>query len=124
MCSTFNHQTVEAANSTKNKAYCEEYFSWWWCYDGTIKFNPSYKTPSNPGYYLKEGRYVKQAYVNFTRKENGEDVSVIGGRKYTKSATNKTIDATYSVTATAKDSINLFTNQTQFWYGWLYFSYK
>lgn len=112
--------TAEAANST-NKAWSVEYFTTWWYYDGTIQFVPSYVVPSNPGYDLEVGRQVKQAYINYTRKENGVDTSVIGGRKWTRTATSKSSSSVYSATATAKDSLNIFTNQTKFWYGWRYF---
>lgn len=119
---------ASAAQST-DKAYCTEYFDWWWKYDGVAQFNPSYKVPKNPGYDLKPGKYVKQSYVNFTRKKlkiNGlsisyEDVSVIGGRSYSPKASSNKVNATYKATATAKDSAKIITNQTHFWYGWLYF---
>lgn len=113
---------VASAMSTLDRAYCQEYFNWWWKYDGTLEFVPSYVTPSDPGYYLEEGRQVKQGYINFTRKKNGEDVSVIGGRKWTREATDRNTNAVYSVTATATDSLNIFTNQTRFWWDWRYFS--
>lgn len=117
-----------AAQNT-NKAYATEYFDGWWKYDGVAQFNPSYKIPTDPGYYLESGKNVKQSYVNFTRKKYklsgfsivGEDVSVIGGRSYSPVASNNKINATYKATATAKDSVNIFTNKTHFWYGWLYF---
>ena len=112
---------VEPVNAQNvNRAWSEEYFNGWWCYDGTAQFNPSYKIPKNPGYSLKSGKYVKQSYVNYTRKKNGEDKSIIGGRSYSRCATSKT-NAVYKATATAKDSLNLFTNKTHFWYGWYYF---
>lgn len=106
---------------TTDRAYSIEYFTTWWYYDGTAEFNPSYKIPSNAGYDLRKGKYVKQSYVNYTRKKNGQHVSVIGGRSYSKAAPNKNTNATYKAEATAKDSINIVTNQTHFWYGWLYF---
>lgn len=106
---------------TTNRAYSIEYFTTWWHYDGTAEFNPSYKVPNNAGYYLTAGKNVKQSYVNYTRKKNGVDESVIGGRKYSPCASSKSINATYKATATAKDSLNIFTNQTHFWYGWFYF---
>lgn len=109
---------VDAQNI--NRAWSEEYFSGWWYYDGTAQFKPSYKIPAKPGYSLKTGKYVKQSYVNYTRKKNGKDKSVIGGRSYSRCATSKT-NAVYKATATAKDSLNIFTNKTHFWYGWLYF---
>lgn len=112
--------TVEASNTT-NKAWSVEYFTTWWYYDGTIQFVPSYVVPEDAGYYLETGEQVKQGYVNYTRKKNGVDTSVIGGRKYTKVATDETSTSLYTVTATAKDSWNIFTNQTKFWYGWVYF---
>ncbi len=111
----------KASANTTNKAWSVEYFAYWWHYDGTAQFVPSALMPKNPGYYLTPGKQVKQAYVNYTRKKNGEDTSIIGGRKYTRVATSKTTNAIYSVKATAKDSLNIFTNQTQFWYGWIYF---
>ena len=70
---------------------------------------------------MTSGNQVKQAYVNYTRKDKGEDISIVGGRQYTRMATSRTSNSYYSVTATARDSLNIFTNQTQFWYGWIYF---
>ena len=116
----FTTVTVEAANTT-NKAWSVEYFTTWWYYDGTIQFVPSYVIPDDAGYSLKEGKRVKQAYINYTRKVDGKDTSIIGGRKYTELATNKKSKSLYTATATAKDSWNIFTNQTRFWYGWYYF---
>ncbi|MBO4211898.1 MAG: hypothetical protein J5878_04500 [Oscillospiraceae bacterium] len=113
---------VASAKSTLDKAWCEEYFSWWWKYDGNLEFVPSYVTPSNPGYELKSGKRVKQGYINFTRKSNGVDTSVIGGRKWTREASDKKSNAVYSVSATATDSLNIFTNKTHFWWNWVYFS--
>lgn len=113
----FKHVTAQ----TTDRAYSVEYFTTWWYYDGTAQFNPSYKIPKNAGYSLKKGKYVKQSYVNYTRKKDGEDVSVIGGRSYSQVASSNTIDATYKAEATAKDSWNILTNQTHFWYGWIYF---
>lgn len=106
---------------TTDRAYSVEYFTTWWQYDGTAQFNPSYQIPNNAGYSLTAGKYVKQSYVNYTRKKDGEDVSVIGGRSYSQTATSKKTNATYKATATAKDSLNILTNQTHFWYGWIYF---
>jgi len=112
---------IACAESTLDRTSCQEYFSWWWKYDGRLEFVPSYVTPTNPGFDLKAGRQVKQGYINFTRKKNGVDTSVIGGRKWTREASDKTSNAVYSVTATATDSLNIFTNQTHFWWGWKYF---
>lgn len=110
-----------SAAQSVNKAWSEEYFSLWWKYDGTAQFVPSYKIPANPGYSLTSGKKVKQSYVNFTRKKSGTDASVIGGRKYSRTATSQTTNAVYAATATATDSLNIFTNKTRFWYGWTYF---
>ena len=128
---TTNPITNVLAAQTTNRAYSTDYFDkWWWYYDGVAQFNPSYKIPKDPGYELGTGKYVKQSYVNFTRKKikvNGfhitrEDVSVIGGRSYSPVASSKNINATYKATATAKDSLNIIGNQTKFWYGWIYFN--
>jgi hypothetical protein len=118
------------AAQTTNRAYSTKYFdNWWWHYDGVAQFNPSYKIPKDPGYSLDTGKYVKQSYVNYTRKKTKikglhitrEDVSVIGGRSYSPVASSKKTNATYKATATAKDSLNIIGNQTKFWYGWIYF---
>lgn len=113
--------TIAYAASLKDKATSQEYFSWWWKYDGRLEFVPSYVTPQDPGYHLEEGRQVKQGYINYTRKKNGKDVSVIGGRQYTREATDRNSNSVYSVEATATDSLNIFTNQTHFWWDWVYF---
>lgn len=113
--------TPVSAAQNKNIAWSEEYFNGWWRYEGTAQFVPSYKIPSKPGYSLKEGKKVNQAYVNYTRRKNGSDQSIIGGRKYSKKATSQSTTAIYSVKANASDSWNIFTNQTRFWYGWSYF---
>lgn len=114
--------TVNSAFAqTTDRAYSIEYFNNWWCYDGTAEFKPNYTVPKNAGYSLVAGKNVKQSYVNYTRKKNGVDVSVIGGRSYSPVANSKKTNAVYKAEATAKDSLNIFTNQTHFWYGWLYF---
>ncbi len=84
-------------------------------YDGYIQFTPYYKTTKDSGYGLEANRYVKQAYINYSR--NNE--SVIGGRKYTSVATagwNKV-----SVSASCWDSL-LWGEKynTKFNYGWIY----
>lgn len=112
---------IHSYAQTTNRAYSVEYFTTWWYYDGTAQFNPSYKIPSNAGYSLEKGKYVKQSYVNYTRKKDGKDESVIGGRSYSRAAKTNRINATYKAEATAKDSWNIVTNQTRFWYGWVYF---
>ncbi|MBE5934171.1 MAG: hypothetical protein E7262_00070 [Lachnospiraceae bacterium] len=100
----------------------QEYFSdFWWRYKGTIQFVPSYKTTKESGYGLKSGENVKQAYINYTRKKDGKDESVCGGRHYTKKAKCADNNSTYKVTANASDSLNIFTNKTKFWYNWIYF---
>lgn len=110
-----------AGAQTTNRAWSEEYFNGWWRYDGTAQFKPSYKVPKNAGYDLEQGKYVKQSYVNYTRKKKGEDVSVIGGRSYSPAASSNKVNSYYKATATASDSLNLITNKTHFWYGWVYF---
>ena len=110
------------ANNGYNYATCEEYFDdFWWNYRGAIQFVPSYEVKKNDGYSLKTGENVKRAYINFTRKKDGQDTSIIGGRKYTKKAKNIESDSVYKRSETARDSLNIFTNKTRFWYGWEYF---
>ena len=116
----FGATVVQAANNT-DKAWCQEYFNFWWHYDGNAQFVPSYKIPDDAGYSLKKGKNVKQAYINFVRKKDNKDVSVCGGRQYTKLATNKRSNSVYSVNKDVMDSFNIFTNKTRFYYGWLYF---
>ncbi|MED4344923.1 MULTISPECIES: hypothetical protein [Heyndrickxia] len=84
-------------------------------YNGYIQFKPSYKVPKKAGYGLKAGKYVKRAYINYTR--NGK--SVIGGRKYT--ATKTSGNSIVSTSATCWDS-PLWGNKhtTKFNYGWVY----
>ena len=105
-----------AAQST-NKAWSKETLQI--RYDGYIKFVPSFKIPSNPGYSLVIGKHVKRAYVNFTRDR--QSVTTNGGRLYTSTASSKTSSITYSAHAKAWDSLNPWAPVTKFKYGWIYF---
>lgn len=118
----FSSASASAATGM-DRAWCEEYFSWWWKYDGHVQFVPSYTATreDNYKYQLVEGRKVNQAYVNFTREKKGEPQSIVGGRQWTRLATDRNSNSVYSVTVTASDSLNIFTNKTRFWYGWRYF---
>lgn len=87
----------------------------WIQYTGYIQFRPNYKTTSKSGYGLKSGKYVKQAYINYSR--NGK--SVIGGRKYTAIATSGS--KVRSVKAKAYDDLRWGDKyKTKFNYGWIY----
>ena len=89
-------------------------------YTGYIQFKPSYKIPANAGYSLSKGKYVKRAYVNYTR--DGKCVTTTGARVYTKTAKSKKSNSMYSATAHAWDSLiwgDKYT--TKFYYGWIYF---
>ena len=112
--------SIPTGNSTLNKASSTEYENWstlTFTYTGDIRFNPSYLTPSNPGYYLDSGRYVKQAYFNYMIG----DKSLTGGRVYTSLAPNQYINQTFSVTRTVSDTLIPGNPKTQFFVGWSYF---
>lgn len=91
-------------------------------YVGYIQFRPSYKTKSSSGYYLKEKKHVKRAYVNYTR--DGKSVTTNGGRLYTGTATSSSSNTIYSAKVHAWDAMTLSSDDryvTHFNYGWYYF---
>ena len=89
-------------------------------YTGYIQFRPSYKIPANAGYSLKKGKYVRRAYVNYTRK--GKCVTTTGSRVYTATATSRKSNRIYSAKAYAWDSLMWGDDYTtRFYYGWIYF---
>lgn len=112
--------SIPTGNSTLNKVSSSEYENWdtlIFTYTGDIRFNPSYRTPSNPGYYLESGRYVKQAYFNYMIGSK----SLTGGRVYTALAPNQYVNQTFSATRTVSDTLVPFQPETEFYVGWYYF---
>ena len=83
VCSTFGLTVcAQSTNYASSKETLQIY------YTGYIQFKPNYKIPANAGYYLTQGKQVKQAYVTYSR--NGKCVTTTGARVYTSKAASKT----------------------------------
>ncbi len=107
---------VASAKSTKT--YWTTEHPNWFQYKGYMQVVGSYKIPKNPGYGLKEGKYVKQGYINYSI----DGKSICGGRKYTPKASSKSDYNVYYVSVTCSDSLNPWAPETAFNYGWTYFN--
>lgn len=116
LCMGLLFETTAFAQDT-NKAWSTETVQLY--YTGTIQFVPSFVVPADAGYYLTQGKNVKQAYVNYTR--DNESVTTNGGRLYTGTASSTSQTTQYSATAHAWDSLNPWASKTLFNYGWIYF---
>ncbi|MDR3215778.1 MAG: hypothetical protein LBT75_05865 [Bacilli bacterium] len=85
-------------------------------YSGHVRFKSNYKIPKNPGYSLSVNKYVKQAYISYTR--NGK--SICSGRVYSNKATKKNGTEIYKAHG-CWDNLSFTGPKTQFHYGWFYF---
>lgn len=88
-------------------------------YKGYIQFKPSYKTQRHDGSGLQSGRHVKQAWIDYRRKNK----SVIGGAKWTRAAKSSNDKTIYSASANCLDDLIDWSERatTEFWRGWVYF---
>lgn len=114
VCSTFGLTVcAQSTNYASSKETLQIY------YTGYIQFKPNYKIPANAGYYLTQGKQVKQAYVTYSR--NGKCVTTTGARVYTSKAASKTSSSTFSATANAWDDLRWGDKYTtKFNYDWIY----
>ena len=111
-------------NSAGAKGNCPNYASSYEYiqlhYTGYIQFIAAYLTQSGDGNGLKPGRHVKQAWIDYQRKNR----SVIGGTKYTSTAPNEHDTVKRSQTASCWDDILDWSEEatTYFCRGWIYFA--